>query len=151
MDVQVKLDTRMSHIKPYLYKWLHEAWQHVLTLLDLIVKGWTHAGLMGAFIPDFQFEVVEKNATKSLFKSILAELKNNNLIASLDVNLTMDSNSDNEDGFSIDTTMNNDDDFDIEDSIDQVMQESIFKVTNLCKNINGTTSISSIKHFARKN
>jgi hypothetical protein len=121
MDVQVKLDARMSHIKPHLYKWLHETWQHVLTPLDLIVKGWAHAGLMGAFIPDFQLEVVEKNATKSLFKPTLAELKNNNLVASLDVNLTMDSNSDNKDGFSIDTTMNNDDDFDIEDSIDQVM------------------------------
>jgi hypothetical protein len=26
MKVQVKLDTRMSHIRPHLHKWLHEAW-----------------------------------------------------------------------------------------------------------------------------
>jgi hypothetical protein len=49
----------------------------------------------------------------------------------------------------IDTTMNSDDDYDIEDSIDQVMQEYISKIIELCKN--GIASIPSITHLARKN
>jgi hypothetical protein len=134
MEVQVKLDTRMSRIKPHLYKWVHEAWQHVLTQPDLIVKGWAHAGLMRAFIPNFQLEVVEKNSTTPLFKPSPAKL-NKNLAAALDVNLAVDSNSDTEEDFSIDTSMDSDDDYDIEDSIDQVMQESISNIIELYKNV----------------
>ena len=116
---------------------------------DLIMKGWAHAGVMRAFIPNFQLEAVEKNST-SLFKSSLAELKNKNLATALDVNLAVDSNTNTEDDFSIDTSMDSDDDYDIEDSIDQVIQGSISKVTELCKNVTSTTSISSIRHLARK-
>jgi hypothetical protein len=135
MEVQVKLNTKMSHIKPHLYKWLHEAWQYVLIQPDLIVKRWIHVGLIRAFILDFQLEAMEKNATTPLFKPTPAELKNINLVAVLDVNLAMDSDSDIEKDFNIDTTMDSDDDYDIEDSIDQVMQESISNIIELYKNV----------------
>jgi hypothetical protein len=71
----------------------------VVTQPDFIVKGWTHVGLIRASIPDFQFEYVEKNTTTFLFKPTLVELKNKKLIAALDVNFTVGSNSDIEEDF----------------------------------------------------
>jgi hypothetical protein len=121
MEVQAKLVTRISHINLHLCKWLHEAWQHVFTQPDLILKGWVHAGLMRTFIHEFQLEVVEKNSTTPLFKPTIVELKNKNLAIALDIDLVVSSNNDTEEDSSIDTTMDSDDDYDIEDSIDQVM------------------------------
>jgi hypothetical protein len=114
----VKLNTRICHIKPYLCEWLYEAWQHVLTKQNFIMKGWAHARLMRRFIPKFQLEAVEKKSTTPLFKPTTIKLKNKNLTAAFNVDLVVDSNNDTKKDFSIVTTMDSDDGYYVEDSID---------------------------------
>jgi hypothetical protein len=63
----VKLDTKMTVLKPLLCSWLFQAWHHV-NQLAMIRKGWTMCGLDRAFNKSFQTTAMDEHMRNPLFK-----------------------------------------------------------------------------------
>ena len=63
----VKLDFRMSSLKPLLCSWLFEAWHHV-NKPAMIRRGWAQCGLQQVFNSTFQCTAMEEHMKTPLFK-----------------------------------------------------------------------------------
>jgi hypothetical protein len=66
---EVKVDTRMSILKPRLCGWLFTIWHNLTIRSDMVKKGWKHTGLLQAFETNFQKETMIDNIKTPLFKS----------------------------------------------------------------------------------
>ena len=66
----VKLDTKISVLKPLICGWLWHAWQHI-NKPSMIQKGWSMCGLDQAFEPTFQTSAMEEHMKSSLFKEVV--------------------------------------------------------------------------------
>ena len=62
----VKIDMKMSTLKPLLCGWLFKAWAHV-NKPDMIKVGWYQFGLLSAFDSTFQVQAMDQNMKTPLF------------------------------------------------------------------------------------
>jgi hypothetical protein len=120
----VKVDTKMSTLKPLICQWLFTAWHHLTTKLDMVEKGWKHTGLLKAFEPEFQKQAMVDNIKTPLFKSIEGDI-------------AMETNNTNED----EETCG-------EVSLDTILEESLTKA-QLLTSKNKTPSMTSLRGIAR--
>jgi hypothetical protein len=120
----VKVDTKMSTLKPLICQWLFTAWHHLTTKLEMVEKGWKHIGLLKAFEPEFQKQAMVDNIKTPLFKSIEGDI-------------AMETNNTNED----EETCG-------EVSLDTILEESLTKV-QLLTSKNKTPSMTSLRGIAR--
>jgi hypothetical protein len=67
----IKMDFRMSTIKPHLCAWLLKAWQHV-DKENLIQRGWEQCGIKQAFEASVQSLAMQQNMMTPLFLDIPA-------------------------------------------------------------------------------
>ena len=58
--MDVKIDIKMSTLKPLLCGWLFKAWAHV-NKLEMIKIGWAQCGLLQTFDPTFQAQAMDEN------------------------------------------------------------------------------------------
>ena len=65
----VELNTKMSVLKPLLYSWLYQAWQHI-NKKTMIKRGWSMCGLDQAFESSFQTYAMEEHMKSSLFNEV---------------------------------------------------------------------------------
>jgi hypothetical protein len=65
----VKVDTKMSILKPRICGWLFTARHHLTIKSDMVKKRWKHTGLLQAFETNFQKEAMIDNIKTPLFKS----------------------------------------------------------------------------------
>jgi hypothetical protein len=72
-EVAVKVDFKMSTLKPMVCGWLFTTWQHLTSQQDMVSKGWMHTGLLQAFNGDFQKEAMIQNMKTPLFNVIEEE------------------------------------------------------------------------------
>jgi hypothetical protein len=100
----VKVDTKMSTLKPLICQWLFTAWHHLTTKLEMVKKGWKQTGLLKAFEPEFQKQAMMDNIKIPLFKIIEGDI-------------AMETNNTNED----EETCG-------EVSLDTILEESLTKV-----------------------
>jgi hypothetical protein len=117
----VKLDMKMSVLKPLLCSWLYLAWQHV-NQPSMIKKGWAMCGLDRAFNKTFQTTAIDKHMRNPLFKDVHLQVE-------------IDSNDKEEE---TDTDMN----------IQAIMEENLTRVAEL--STNNKSRVSSLKGLARK-
>jgi hypothetical protein len=120
----VKVDTKMSTLKPLICQWLFTAWHHITTKLDMVEKGWKHTGLLKAFEPEFKKQAMMDNIKTPLFKSIEGDI-------------AMETNNTNED----EETCG-------EVSLDTILEESLTKA-QLLTSKNKTPSMTSLRGIAR--
>lgn len=118
----VKIDIKMSTLKPLLCGWLFKAWAHV-NKADMIKVGWTQCGLLQAFDPTFQVHAMDQNMKITLF--------------------AIESSVEQED------CIDKDDDIDTDVSIDKVMEESLARVSEIAAS-NKNSSMSTLRRKARK-
>jgi hypothetical protein len=87
----VKLDTKMSILKPLLCTWLHEAWKHINQPI-MIKKGWAMCGLDKAFNQTFQINAMDENMRNPLFKEdpIQLEINPNDKKDDIDTDIHVD-------------------------------------------------------------
>ena len=64
----VKIDTKMSTLKPLLCGWLFKAWAHV-NKPQMIKIGWSQCGLLQAFDTSFQVQAMDENMKTPLFEA----------------------------------------------------------------------------------
>jgi hypothetical protein len=62
----VRVDTKMSTLKPLLYSWLLLSWQHI-NKPQMIKVGWSQCGLLQAFQQPFQVHAMDENMKTPLF------------------------------------------------------------------------------------
>jgi hypothetical protein len=117
----VKLDMKMSVLKPLLCSWLYLAWQHV-NQPSMIKKGWAMCGLDRAFNKTFQTTAIDKHMRNPLFKDVHLQVE-------------IDSNDKEEE---TDTDMN----------IQAITEENLTRVAEL--STNNKSRVSSLKGLARK-
>ena len=67
MIEDVKLDMRLSIMKPQLCGWLYKAWKHI-DKKELIQVGWEKCGITRAFDSPFQAQALQENMTTPLFR-----------------------------------------------------------------------------------
>jgi hypothetical protein len=123
--VDLKMDMKMSTLKPKICGWLHKAWEHLTCKEDMVKKGWGHTGLLQAFQEDFQKQAMMENIKDPLFTNI-------------------DETNASE---KIDHT--NMEEICAEVSIDTVLDDSLLRVS-LLMNGNTKSSITSLHKMARK-
>jgi hypothetical protein len=70
----VKVDTKMSILKPKISGWLFIALYHLSSKQDMVKKGWNQTGLLRAFEPEFQKEAMIENINTPLFKTTAEDL-----------------------------------------------------------------------------
>jgi hypothetical protein len=63
----IKVDTKMTALKPQLCAWLFKAWQHIQRP-HMIQVGWSHCGLQQAFQQRFQSMAMDMNMKTPLFE-----------------------------------------------------------------------------------
>ena len=66
----VKVDMKMSTLKPKVCEWLFTAWTHLTSKLDMVRKGWSHTALLRAFDTEFQKQAMVNNMKTPLFNNI---------------------------------------------------------------------------------
>ena len=118
----IKVDTKMTALKPQLCAWLLKAWQHIQRS-DMIQVGWSHCGLQQVFEPKFQSMAMDVNMKTTLFEVEIEETK-------LDC-------------------VEKDEDVDTDQTIKAVMEDSLTKATEIATS-NRKTSVSTLKSMARK-
>jgi hypothetical protein len=70
----VRVDTKMSTLKPLLCSWLLLSWQHINKPL-MIKVGWSQCGLLQAFQQPFQVHAMDENMKTPLFLNEPAALE----------------------------------------------------------------------------
>jgi hypothetical protein len=73
---EIKLDTKMTVLKPLLCTWLYLTWQHV-NQPSMIKKGWAVRGLDRAFNKNFQILAMDEHMKRPLFKDVHLQVENN--------------------------------------------------------------------------
>ena len=73
---KVKLDTKMTILKPLLCSWFYLAWQYV-NQPSMIKKGWATCGLDCAFNKNFQISAMDEHMKRPLFKDVHLQEENN--------------------------------------------------------------------------
>jgi hypothetical protein len=68
--VDLKVDMKMSTLKPKICGWLHKAWEHLTCKEEMVKKGWGHTGLLQAFQEDFQRQAMMENIKDPLFTNM---------------------------------------------------------------------------------
>ena len=68
-EVDVKVDFKMSTLKPKVCKWLFSTKQHLTLQCDMVSKGWKHTGLLQAFNGEFQKQIIIQNMKTPRFGS----------------------------------------------------------------------------------
>jgi hypothetical protein len=122
---EVKVDFKMSTLKPKLCSWLYSVWQHLTYKLLMVVKGWNKTGLLRAFDLNFQKQAMVDNIKTPLFKTIEKKLE-------------------------IETSNHGEDETDAEVSLDTVLEESLSRVVELPSSIS-STSMAALRNVARRN
>jgi hypothetical protein len=86
----IKMDFRMSTIKPHLCSWLLKAWQHV-DKENLIQRGWEQCGIKQAFEASVQSLAMQQNMMTPLFLEIpaAAELDTGGIEEETDTGINM--------------------------------------------------------------
>jgi hypothetical protein len=120
----VKVDTKMSTLKPSICQWLFIAWRHLTTKLEMVERGWKHTGLPKAFEPEFQKQAMVDNIKTPLFKSIEGDIAME----------TINTNEDEETCGEV--------------SLDTIFEDSLTKV-QLLTSKNKTPSMTSLRGIAR--
>jgi hypothetical protein len=117
---EIKLDFRMSTIKPHLCSWLLKAWQHV-DKENLIQRGWEQCGIRQAFEASFQSLAMQQNIKTPMF---------------LDQPAVEQDTSDKEE--ETDTNVN----------MQTIMEESLSRVAEV-SSANSNRSVSALRGLAR--
>jgi hypothetical protein len=118
---EVKVDFKMSTLKPKLCSWLY-----VSSKQDMVKKGWEKCGLLRSFYSNFQKEALLENMKTPLFK-----LETNEV-------MEMDSNM-----------VNGEEETDAMESLDTIMIDSLSRIEKLsCTS--STPSMASLHEVARK-
>jgi hypothetical protein len=120
----IKVDTKMSILKPQICGWLFTTWHHLTIKSDMVEKKWKHIGLLQAFETNFQKEAMIDNIKTPLFKS-----------TEEDTEIETINNIEDED------TCN------LEVSLDTVLEDSLTKVALLNKS--NTSSLAALHGMAR--
>jgi hypothetical protein len=118
----IKLDFRMSTIKPYLCTWLLKAWQHI-DKENLIQRGWEQCGIRQAFQESFQTLAMQQNMKTPLF---------------LDMAVATEQD-----------TIDKEEETDPEVNIQTIMEESLSKVAEMSA-ANSNRRVSALRELARK-
>jgi hypothetical protein len=119
----VRVDTKMSILKPLLCGWLLQSWKHI-NKLDMIKIGWSQCGLLQAFQQPFQVSAMDKNMKTPLFLDEPAAIEEEHIEKK--------------------------DEVDTETSIEVVMQDSLNLVQQLAtskKKPNSSTTILGCKKY----
>jgi hypothetical protein len=123
-DEDLKVDLKMSTLRPKICGWLFTAWHNLTTRREMVKKGWSYTGLQRAFEPEFQKQAMIDNIKTPLFnieENVAVETNNNN---------------DNEETC-------------IEVSLDTILEDSLTRVSLLTTS-NNTISIATLRGMARK-
>ena len=119
--IYVKIDIKMSTLKPLLCNWLFKAWAHV-NKPEMIKIGWSQCRLLQAFDLTFQVQTMDENMKIPLFHA--------------------DSSVQEE-------SIEKEEDIDTDESIEKVIESSLAKDIEIATS-NKTSSISTLKSKARK-
>jgi hypothetical protein len=121
----IKLESKLSVLKPLLCSWLYKAWLHIHKK-KMVQIGWEKCGLLQAFQPKFQATALNENMTSPLFKG-------NDVQA--------------------EETMNKEDmanDIELETTIKTVMEDSLKRLANIQDLQASGARVSTMKVVARK-
>jgi hypothetical protein len=72
---EVKVDFKLSTLKPKLCSWLYSIWQHLTNKPEMVIKGWNKTGLFRSFDLNFQTQAMVDNMKAPLLKSIEENLE----------------------------------------------------------------------------
>ena len=120
----IKIDFKMSTLKPKLCSWLFSAWLHICNKQQMVQKGWEKCGLLRSFDSQFQRDAMVQNMQIPLFK----EVQENQ---TFEINLS-----------------HAEDETDAEESLDTIMMDELNRVEKLSTQ-NSTGSVASIRGLAR--
>ena len=121
----IKVDFKMSTLKPKLYLWLFLAWLHISSKQEMVLKGWEKCGLLRSFDSNFQRDAMVQNMEIPLFKQV-------------------------QESQAFETNLNHAEDvIDAEETLDTIMNEDLNRVKKLSIQ-NSTTSVASIRGLTRK-
>jgi hypothetical protein len=121
----IKVDTKMSTLKPKVCGWLFRSWHQLTTKTEMVKKGWIHTGLLRAFEPEFQKQAMIENIKIPLFK-----------IVEDDIQIDISNNVQVEETCS-------------EVSLDTILEESLTSVAMLTTS-NKPTSMAVLRGIARR-
>jgi hypothetical protein len=121
---EVKIDTKMSILKPKICGWLFTAWYLLTSKQDMVKKGWNQTGLLRAFEPDFQKQAMIENISTPLFKTTAEDLP-------------------------LETNYQEDEETCGEVSLDTILEESLTKVS-LLQGKSTPTSMVTLRGIARQ-
>ena len=121
----IKIDFKMSTLKPKLCSWLFSAWLHICNKQQMVQKGWEKCGLLRSFDSQFQRDEMVQNMQIPLFKEVQE-------------NQTCETN-----------LSHAEDETDAKESLDTIMTEDLNRVEKLSTR-NSTASIASIRGLVRK-
>jgi hypothetical protein len=117
----VKLDTKMTTLKPHLCSWLLQAWGYV-NKPKMISRGWEMCGLDRAFNQAFQTSAMDEHMKKSLFKDEASEAEPN--------------------------SRENDEEIDTDIPIEAIMEQSLHHAAEVATA--NQPKVASLKQLARK-
>ena len=121
----IKVDFKMSILKPKLYSWLFSAWLHISSKQEMVQKGWEKCGLLCSFDSNFQRDAMVQNMQIPLFKQV-------------------------QESQAFETNLNHaEDETNAEETLDTIMNEDLNRVEKLSTK-NSTASVASIHGLARK-
>ena len=121
----IKIDFKMSTLKPKLCSWLFSAWLHICNKQQMVQKRWEKCGLLCSFDSQFQRDAMVQNMQIPSFKEV-------------------------QENQTFETNLNHaEDETDAEESLDTIMMEDLNRVEKLSTQ-NSTASIASIRGLAKK-
>jgi hypothetical protein len=120
----IKVDFKMSTLKPLLCSWLFTSWLSICNKQEMVKVGWSKCGLLRSFDPEFQKDAMIQNMKTPLFKE--------------DTNIQVDTSKNIED-----------EDIDVEESLEAIIEDTLSRVQKLSTS-HGTASMASIRGMARK-
>ena len=101
----IKVDFKMSTLKPLLCSWLFTSWLYVCNKQEMVKVGWNKCRLLRSFGPEFQKDIMIQNMKSHLFKK--------------DTSIQMD------------TSKNTDDeDIDVEESLKAIIEDTLQEFKN---------------------
>jgi len=121
----VKVDFKMSTLKPKMYSWLYFAWLHISSKKEMVIKGWEECRLLRLFDQSFQRKAMMDNVKTPLFKHVVD-------------NQVVDSNFNGRE-----------EETNAEITLEEVIMKSLTKVEELSLG-SITTSMASLHDMARK-
>jgi hypothetical protein len=122
----IKVDFKMSTLKPRLCSWLFFAWLHISSKQDMVKKGWEKCGLLHSFDSDFQKEALLENMKTPLFNHKA------NKALEMETNIN----------FGIEET-------DAKERLEDIMHEALTRVEKLSIT-SGSSSMAALHEMARK-